>query len=124
VEFEDLLVHTATVQRHGTREDRFGQPVLDDWNTLGQFTCRLTPPKGGERYTDRSQGVVVADYVLYFLPAATIGEADRVSVVTAADGSVLAQDLDVLLVQQHCDLEGAPHHLEVPCRLHREPSSG
>ena len=81
-----LLVHRATIQKRSTREDRFNQPV-DEWTDLAtDVRCRLTNPGGsGVSLTDRSQGVVKADYSIYFPKGTGVGEANRIaSVVDAA----------------------------------------
>ena len=108
--YEDLLPHTVEVRRSVKQRDRFGQPRAES-DAVGEFPCRLTNGRGGERYTDRSREVVVRSYVLFMSTGADITEADTVT-VRDRTGRVLVTDGDVQDVMAPEDWLG-PHHLEV-----------
>jgi len=120
VSYAGLLGHTCTIQERVEREDRLGNKRQVWVDKAKDVRCRLTNPRGGEIYTDRSQDVVKADHVLYFLEGTDIGETDRVLIVNDGHGNTLAENLDPLLVRPVSGLLGHQHHLEVPCVLFRQ----
>lgn len=120
--YEGLLGHTCTIQEQVEREDRLGNKRLIWKNKAVDVRCRLTNPRGGEIYTDRSQDVVKADHTLYFSPGTDIGESDRILIVKDGHGNTLAENLNPLLVRPVSGLLGHQHHLEVPCVLFRQAS--
>jgi len=117
--YVSLLAHRARIEARTKREDRLGQ-TREAWEEKAHdVPCRLSDPRGGEVFTDRSRGVVRADYTLYFPPGTDICESDRVAEVVDRAGTVLAVDLEVLLVKTVGGMDGQSHHLECPCMLTR-----
>ncbi len=124
--FDALLVHLADIQKRSPGVDRFGQPVETWVAKASDVRCRITAPRGqGLQMTDRSQGVVRADYMMYFLPSVDIGEADRITNVRGSDGSAMVSaKLIPMQVRPVSTRGGVRDHLEIPCTLYREQAGG
>lgn len=117
--YDALLVHTAEVRRKTGRADRFGQPVEANPSAAADaiYDCRLTMARGGERYQDRSRGVVEEQFRLFLQPDAELFESDRVT-VRNRDGRILVLNADVTYVSAPEDATG-PHHIEAKLRSQR-----
>lgn len=99
--YADLLINTATIQRHTvTGTDEYGQPVYNWANHLPDEPCRLMDAGGREIKVGAE--VVIADYKL-FLRDVDITEQDRVVIDTIT--------YEVLLVELRQNGVGG-HHKE------------
>lgn len=117
---QTLMVNHADILERAQGKDRLGQP-LDQWLPKKRgVQCRVTRASGTTRFTDRSQGTVVAEYTLYFPVGTMIAEADRITNVLDGIGNVIvSEQLIPLLVRPVMDGVGRAHHIEVPCRVFR-----
>ena len=114
----NLLTQRATIQERSVAVDRFGQPSGSWSNKATAVPCRMTVAKGSERDADRTRDEVKLTHKV-FLPAGTaVAEADRITVVDP-DGTVLASELDILLVAPVAGRNGRQHHIEVGVELQR-----
>lgn len=125
-----MLPHRMAVYRYSGAVDRFGQPesAVVDRNEPGvkgmtpvvpEAACRLTTPKGGQQFGERSRDVYVVTYTVTCEPNVDVREADRVKVFDPHTEQVLLPDGKITLLRP-CFTMNAIHHLELKVSVVRD----
>ena len=115
-----LLTHLALIRTGAGGADRFGQPTANLVDKASAVPCRLSSPGRGDRSSERlslgSREVVQTSHVVYFAAGVSITEADTIAEVRDSAGSLLVEDLNVVLVRRPTGGDGMVHHLEALCQ--------
>lgn len=121
--FTGLLGHYATVTRrvYGLGSlDRFGQPAsaVQEKRYEG-IPCRLDLQSGDEPHDLERSSVSVPSVKLFLSGAFPVSEADEVSEVYDASGTLIAERLLVDHVKRVAGYDGRLHHYELTCKVLR-----
>lgn len=123
-QFAGLLIHTATVLRRregppGQQEkDAFGQPKRTE-QPVHELACRCSRASGGERNSDRSRDVIVANYKLFLDAGADLREDDVVTVTDTRSGRVICERAEVDFCAPVFDGD-SEHHIEAKIITQRQ----
>lgn len=122
-QFAGLLIHTVTVlrRREGPvgeqQKDPFGQPTKNE-APVHELMGRCSRASGGERNSDRSRDVIVANYKLFLDAGADLREDDVVTVTDPA-GNIICEKAEVDFCTPVYDGE-EEHHREAKLVTQRQ----